>query len=221
MPWTDCVCLCDVSGYRRTTRLWIPTCKCPTMGWWLQRRTWRWSAPVRWTSTSSLLTHRGATSPSDLQCTAVSEGERVCVLWTQWCDRHVFTSSSLHSHLLFSPQSLKSGSLLSPTPLGSRSFPERWWGRRESGSSSSYPSPPPISPSTANTGNSLYTLYAADGCQIKGETWMHEWRNTMNADASRQRTRDHWRVWCMQYVTAFAITRSQPSWTSMGDFRVF
>lgn len=66
-----------VSGYRRTTPLWIPTCTCPTMGWSLLKRTWRWSAPARWTCTSSPSTHRDATSPLDLQYTTVREG--VCV----------------------------------------------------------------------------------------------------------------------------------------------
>ncbi len=64
---------------------------------------------------------------------------------------------------LLSPQLTKFSSFLSPTRLGPRSFPERWWRRRESGSSSNYPSPAPISPSTIDSGNSSYTRYATQG----------------------------------------------------------
>lgn len=102
---------------------------------------------------------------------------------------------------LLSPQLMNSGSFLSPTPLGPRSFPERWWGRRESGSSSSYPSPASISPSMTERGSSSYTLYAnTEGPQcIGGQTWVQMCSY-----------RDHWMVWCVMLLPLQSPDHNQP-----------
>lgn len=80
-----------ISGCRRMTPLWIPTCLCRTTGWSALKRTLKWWAPVRWTSTSSPLTYRDATSPLHLQPTVVRE--KVCVTSDQ---RVVFFSFYIH-----------------------------------------------------------------------------------------------------------------------------
>lgn len=125
MPWNYYVCV--VSGYTKMKLLGSPTYTFPTMGWSILNRSWSWSAPVKWTSTSFPSTHRDATSPLVLHCIVVREGVRTCVCVSDcpW----LFMSLRLPCNFLhlLSPQLKKFGSFLSPIKLGPHSFPESWW----------------------------------------------------------------------------------------------
>lgn len=89
---------------------------------------------------------------------AIHCGEgRECVRCAAACTDLVTSTS----YSPFSPQLMKSSSTLSPTRLGPRSSPERWWRRRGSGSSSNCPCPALTSPTMTDCGSSSYILYAS------------------------------------------------------------
>lgn len=174
--WFECSpnkTLCDVSGYKRTTPLIIPTCTCRAMGRSFLKRTWRWSAPVGWTSTSSPSTRSDATSPSDPRYTAVRGGS-VCAVRLPV--------------LTFLPPPHIPHSLLSwwnPAPRFLQLVSGHAVLQRDDEDAGGVGVPPTVRvqlqlhlPWQTVGAARIYCMHHTDGWQNKGKTWMYKWRNT-------------------------------------------